>query len=204
MALAAALALTACAESPTQPPLEEALPEIAVDALNLEEAALDEAQADGIRRPVTTLQRLFQQALARIAERRGAEEAQLIAAEVQRLLDEALAAREAGDRATALRKLREVEVRTASTILLVFGPRVVERVLAVSEEGLARLNTHIAEAKAAGRDVSRLERIAARIAEIRTAGQRAFDAGNHVRALLLATRSVDLLRIVAGQTFVNR
>lgn len=191
---AAALMLSACGDSATEPAPQALVSEIPALSLELSQAEAGEARSEEWADRMPTLVRLFHHAVARIAERRGQAEAQQIVASVHESVTAAQQAAEAGNLPQFRRFIHEAHLKMSHAVILVFGPRVVAHVQQVSGNGLERLVSHIEKAKDAGHDVTRAERLARMVALLRADAARRMEARQPVQALISATRALDLLR----------
>ncbi len=141
----------------------------------------------------STLDRLFHEALRRVVHEHGEEAIKPILTRIHELQAVAKRAREAGDEGAFRRASEAIRVAMAETVIRVLGAPAVGHVLEGVNARLERLAAAIAEAEKAGRDVTRLKRIATAATELREAARTALAAGEAVRALLLAVQAADLL-----------
>lgn len=187
------LVLFAACERTTDPQPEQYVDE----PVDLELAVLDgrsvEEGGQASRAAGPHLRQLLHRALRRIHEERGAEEVRRVTAALRRLIAEAKEARRAGDRDLAMRKMQEANLAAARIVVFAFGPSVVPRTLAAARDSLATLRARIEAGEAAGEDVTRLRSAYRRASELSVVARGAMDAGHPLRALILATRVIDLV-----------
>jgi len=187
-----AFALACASDDVMAPTAEEAALEpieLSLDRIDRGEAA--PADAD---RSVPTLQRLLHEAIVRVRAERGDAAARRLLEPLRDLLREAREAREAGDRETARRKLREANLVAARIVVRVFGTQVAPRLDSRVTEQLVVLHERIAETEAEGGDATRLRRAAEAVQSLQTTASRLMDAGAHPRAVVVLSHALDLLR----------
>jgi len=176
--------------------------EAAIEPIELSVEAMDRGDAAPAvnDRTIPTLQRLLHEAVARVRSDRGDLAARRLLEPLRTLLREAREAREAGDLATARRKLQEANLAAARIIVRVFGPQVAERLNAQVTTGLAALRERIAEVEAGGGDATRLTRAANTVQSLQRTAVRLIAEGAHPRAVLVLAHAVDLIRAVAARS----
>lgn len=187
-----AFALACASDDVMAPTAEEAALEpieLSLDRIDRGEAA--PADAD---RSVPTLQRLLHEAIQRVRAERGDAAARRLLEPLRELLREAREAREAGDRETARRILREANLVAARIVVRVFGTQVAPRLDSRVTEQLVVLHERIAETEAEGGDATRLRRAAEAVQSLQMTASRLMDAGAHPRAVVVLSHALDLLR----------
>jgi hypothetical protein len=150
-------------------------------------AALEDAsRIDG-------LEDLFEKATQRLRSAQdagGARSALARHAELYRAAEDAVRFGD-GERAhAALKAVRDEQIRV---VLAVLGPSSVERLLREASAGLAELKTMLQGAREAGRDVARLQRMAATSSDLLHRAVLARQAGDAEIALDLATHAAGLV-----------
>jgi hypothetical protein len=159
-------------------------------------AALEDAsRIDG-------LDNLFEVATQRLRSAQGAGGARSALArhaELHRAAEDAVRLGD-GERAhAALKAVRDEQIRV---VLAVLGPSSLERLLRDASAGLAELETMLQGARAAGRDVARLQRMAATSRDLLHRATAARQAGDAEIALDLATHAAGLVNAArAGLRF---
>jgi hypothetical protein len=133
---------------------------------------------------------LFERATQRLRSAQGAGGALARHAELHSAAEDAVRLG-SGERAhAALKAARDEQIRV---VLAVLGPSSVERLLGEASAGLTELETMLQGARAAGRDVARLQRMAATSRDLLHRATAARQAGDAEVALDLATHAAGLV-----------
>lgn len=166
---------------------------------SLDAATRAAALVDGVRRVLAdavrlpALEQIFDRAVARLREGGDPERVRAALADYHRAEAAARAAVRSGDRQhahTALEAARREQIRV---ILRVLGPGVVAHSLQQARSASDELATSLAAARAAGRDVSRLERMLVSARDMLQRAELAFTSGDAAAALDLGTHAAGLL-----------
>jgi hypothetical protein len=136
-------------------------------------------------RPGPSLPLILQQALMKVAEESGREEARKVAQQLRERQGEILrSVAGSTDREVRQRAIAAVELETAKVAVRILGPGVIERVIAVAVERVTALESRIAAAPA-GTDTERAQRIVTLMKE-EIAKARAALSANPPQALIHA------------------
>lgn len=181
------LAVSACEDTPTAP--ADPAADLGLTGLRGDGGLLG---APGARGPGMVLGTLFRRALVQVSEEQGRDAAVALLDEVRAQHEAARAARQAGDRDAALAAMEAVRLRQAEIIVEVLGPGVVDEVMARARESVARLVERVEQARAAGRDVSRIEGLVERVQATLAEAEAAYAAGDLPLALERASRLLGL------------
>lgn len=188
------LGLAACSsDSPTGAVSEQAVADLPPETAIFADTS---TTLTAERRVVPALAHLFRAALEKVRAERGHDAVALLVQPLHQLHRDARAAWEAGDRRLARRKLEQARLEMARIVTVVFGRRVVGRVLEDAGTKLRALTERIHAAAAAGEDVTRLRRAAAGIHRLLVDARANAAAGRAPLALLQGTTALDLLAIV--------
>jgi hypothetical protein len=156
--------------------------------------SLRHALADARRIP--GLQDLFELAVAHLRAELGPDAAREALTRYNALKRAAEEAVRVGDRERAHRALEAVRAEQIRLVLHVLGGDAVVRLIEALERGSAEVHAALADARAAGRDVSRLERMAATARDMILRARTAFDAGDPGTALELSSHAAGLINSV--------
>lgn len=137
-----------------------------------------------------SLEHLFRMALRQVAEEQGADAARALLERVKPFHEAVRAAVEAGDREAFQAAKAALRAAMADVIIEVMGEDVAQRVLDAVAGTFEELAAKVAEAKAAGQPVARLERLLAKARALLGAAQAASDASDK---LDLATQAAAVL-----------
>lgn len=188
---ALSLALVAgCADSATAP---RAGPEL--DPAELAAATQSASEASAPERDgVAGLRKLARRALGKIARDEGEEAARARFAALHTLLEEARAAREAGNRELVIEKLRAAHLEMAQIVTEAFGAEPAERATALLGNVIGRMNARIDRAEANGRDVTRARELVAALSELHASANNSLAQGEPAAALDAALRGLERVR----------
>jgi hypothetical protein len=147
-------------------------------------------------RRIPGLEELFDVAVARLRSEVGPDAARAALADYNALRRAADEAVRAGDRQRAHRALEKVRAEQIRFVLEVLGPDAVRRLLDAVARGADEVDAELAAARLAGRDVSRLARMATSARDMLIRAQTQFDDGDPASALDLASHAAGLLNAV--------
>lgn len=188
-----ALLVSACSDGgPAAPATDFDLDGGAPLAVTLPDLGPEQGTA-GTERYVPTLERIFVRSVGAVRERAGDEAAAKLVAEARTLHAAVRAAREAKDSTALAEAVRKLEGFEARVGLRVFGVGVVRHVHADAAQKLKAVGEKLAAAKAAGRDVARLEAGAGLAARELAAARQAAGNDRPVVALVHAAHALDLV-----------
>jgi hypothetical protein len=149
---------------------------------------------------IPALHELFDLAAARLraesGAESGAESAREALAPYQALRREAATAVSSGDRQRAHEALDAVRAEQIRIVLHVLGDEAVARLLDAVKGAGEEVRAALAQARAGGRDLSRLERMAGTARDLVDRGRAAFSDGDPATALELASHAAGLINSV--------
>jgi hypothetical protein len=147
-------------------------------------------------RRIPGLHDLFELAVAQLRTTAGPEAVRSALERYEILRRTAEEAVRNGNRVRAHEALAEVRAEQIRIILRVLGAPAAGRLVAAVEAGLAESSAALAEARAAGRNVTRLERMHAVARDMVQRARASFDAGDHAAALEVASHAAGLINSV--------
>jgi hypothetical protein len=168
----------------------------------LEAATRAAALAESVRHALTdarripALQDLFDLAAAHLRTEVGPDAAREALADYNALRRAAEEAIRSGDRARAHEALEAVRAEQIRLVLHVLGAEAVERLLAVLSAGAGEVQAALTAARGAGRDVTRLERMAVAANDMIARARAAADGGDAAAALDLASHAAGLMNSI--------
>lgn len=149
--------------------------------------------ADGSYVVIPTLEKLLAEALHKIATEQGRDAAKELSAQLDPLQAALRTAKESQDREAFLAAQTALRSAQLRIVVAVLGAEALRQVVGAATKVLADINTKIAAAKAAGKDVSKLEPNAQRAGDLLARATAAAAAGDVHRALDLATQAGELI-----------
>jgi hypothetical protein len=150
--------------------------------------------ADAVRLPA--LEQVFDRAVSRLSEGGDPDRVRAALADYHRADAAARAAVRSGDREDAHAALEAVRREQIRVVLRVLGPGAVAHALQQARTASDELDSSLAAARSAGRDVSRLERMLASANDMLHRAELAFTSGDAAAALDLGSHAAGLLNAI--------
>ncbi|MBI4539367.1 MAG: hypothetical protein HY704_07660 [Gemmatimonadetes bacterium] len=134
-----------------------------------------------------TLEYLLGQAIEKVAREQGREAAKALMQTIEKLKAEAQTARKSGDPDAFKKAVAALRAEQVRIVLRVLGTGTAQQVVDGVAKALREVTAQVAAAKAAGKDVTKLEAALAEVAAVLTRARTALGAGDHAQALDLGT-----------------
>jgi hypothetical protein len=168
----------------------------------LDAATRAAAKADGVRlilaeaKRIPALEDLFDAAVDALRQREGPDQTRLELERYNELQRRADASVGAGDRQRTHSALQAVRTEQVDIVLRVLGADATRRMLDAFSYSIEDVDRALAEARQGGRDIGKLERMAASARDLRNRASTALAAGDPETALDLGSHAVGLLNAI--------